>query len=103
MKNVLITGTSRGIGEQLAIKFAQNNYRVIAVSRKKSSLLNLANIHQISIDLSKAEEISLLKKELENYQNIDIVINNAGKLIHKPFLELETQDFLDIYHTNVLG
>jgi 3-oxoacyl-[acyl-carrier protein] reductase len=103
MKNVLITGTSRGIGEQLAIKFAQNNYRVIAVSRKKSSLLNLANIQQISIDLGKIEDISLLKKELDNYQNIDIVINNAGKLIHKPFLELDTQDFLEIYHTNVFG
>ncbi|MFY7810757.1 MAG: SDR family NAD(P)-dependent oxidoreductase, partial [Flavobacterium sp.] len=69
----------------------------------KSSLLNLANIQQISIDLGKIEDISLLKKELDNYQNIDIVINNAGKLIHKPFLELDTQDFLEIYHTNVFG
>jgi 3-oxoacyl-[acyl-carrier protein] reductase len=103
MKNVLITGTSRGIGEQLALKFTENGFHVIAVSRKKSTLLNAENIHQLSIDLSNTDDISKLKKELESYENIDIVINNAGKLIHKPFLEIETQDFIDIYQTNVFA
>jgi len=103
MKNVLITGTSRGIGKELALKFAQNNYHVIAVSRKNSPFLNIENIHQLNIDLSNIDDISKLKKELESYENIDIVINNAGKLIHKPFLELETQDFIDIYQTNVFA
>jgi 3-oxoacyl-[acyl-carrier protein] reductase len=103
MKNVLITGTSRGIGEQLALKFAQNGYHVIAVSRKKSTLLNIENIIQLSLDLTKQEDIATLEKEIEIYPNIDILINNAGKLIHKPFLELETKDFLEIYETNVFA
>lgn len=100
MKNVIITGTSRGIGEQLALLFAKNNYNVIAISRKKSEVLNIPNIEQINIDINDSHT---LKEALSKYSNIDILINNAGKLIHKPFLEITAQELEDIYKTNVFA
>lgn len=100
MKNVIITGTSRGIGEQLALLFANNNYNVIAISRKKSEVLNIPNIEQLTIDINDSHT---LKEALSKYSNIDILINNAGKLIHKPFLEITAQELEDIYKTNVFA
>lgn len=100
MKNVIITGTSRGIGEQLALLFAKNNYNVIAISRKKSEVLNIPNIEQLTININDSHT---LKEALSKYSNIDILINNAGKLIHKPFLEITAQELEDIYKTNVFA
>lgn len=100
MKYVIITGTSRGIGEQLALLFAKNNYYVIAISRKKSEVLNIPNIEQLTININDSHT---LKEALSKYSNIDILINNAGKLIHKPFLEITAQELEDIYKTNVFA
>lgn len=100
MKNVIITGTSRGIGEQLALLFAKNNFNVIAISRKKSDILNIPNIEQLSIDIN---DTNALQDALSKYSTIDILINNAGKLIHKPFLEISLQEMEDIYKTNVFA
>ena len=55
MKNIVITGTSRGIGFELAKKFAENGHQVLALSRNKKPLsdFNHKNITVISVDLSK--------------------------------------------------
>jgi short-subunit dehydrogenase len=106
MKNVIITGTSRGIGFELAQLFAKNNYQVLALSRNSEPLkkLNLKNISTISVDLLKEED---LKKVItfvsDNWKSVDILINNAGKLISKPFNELSTKDFLEVYQVNVFA
>ena len=100
MKNVIITGTSRGIGEQLALLFANNGYRVIALSRKKSDILNISNIEQLAIDIN---DTNALQDALSKYSTIDILINNAGKLIHKPFLEITLQELEAVYKTNVFA
>ena len=55
------------------------------------------DISQIS-DLKKVTEF--VKK---NWKKVDILINNAGKLIHKPFTELTSEDFLEVYKVNVFG
>ena len=59
MKNVIITGTSRGIGFELAQLFANNNCNVLALSRNAEPLksLNIQNITTISVDLSKENDL----------------------------------------------
>ena len=59
MKNIIITGTSRGIGFELAQIFAQNNYNVLALSRNPEPLnnLNIKNITTLSVDLSIEENL----------------------------------------------
>ena len=54
MKNVIITGTSRGIGFELAKQFAENGHQVLALSRNTKPLqeFNHKNITVISVDLS---------------------------------------------------
>lgn len=106
MKNVIITGTSRGIGFELAQIFAKNNCNVLALSRNCKPLqkLNHKNITALAVDLAKASDLNLVVNFIKtNWQQVDIVINNAGKLVNKPFEELTLQDFQSVYQVNVFG
>ena len=106
MKNVVITGTSRGIGYELAKQFAEKGHQVLAISRNTIPLETIKhkNIVTISVDLSVSSQI---KKGVDyvalHWKQVDILINNAGKLINKPFTELTSQDFLEVYKVNVFG
>jgi 3-oxoacyl-[acyl-carrier protein] reductase len=106
MKNVIITGTSRGIGFELAQLFANNNCNVLALSRNAEPLksLNIQNITTISVDLSKENDLKKVAEFIsENWKKVDILINNAGKLISKPFEKLTAKDFLEVYSVNVFA
>ena len=106
MKNVVITGTSRGIGFELAQQFANNDCKVLALSRNDKPLsdVNHKNITTLSVDLGVESDIQKVTSFVnKNWKNVDILINNAGKLINKPFTELSTDDFLEVYKVNVFG
>ncbi|HEY9167951.1 MAG TPA: SDR family oxidoreductase [Lutibacter sp.] len=106
MKNVVITGTSRGIGFELAQLFAKNNFQVLALSRNSVPLenLNLKNITAISVDLSNENDLEKVTDFIiKNWKQVDILINNAGKLINKPFEKLTSSDFLEVYKVNVFA
>jgi len=106
MKNIIITGTSRGIGFELAQIFAQNNYNVLALSRNSEPLknLNIKNITTISVDLSIEKDLKKVSDFVsENWKSVDVLINNAGKLINKPFDKLSSVDFLEVYKVNVFA
>ena len=106
MKNIVITGTSRGIGFELAQQFANQGHQVLALSRNTKPLeqINHSNITTISVDLSDESDI---KKAVDfistEWKKVDILINNAGKLINKPFEQLTTQDFEEVYKVNVFA
>ena len=104
MKNVVITGTSKGIGCELALKFNENDYNVISLSRNNNDKLNKKNITFFHLDISSKESIiDTVSKISKEFQVIDIIINNAGNLINKPFLKTSFEDFEDIYKVNVFG
>lgn len=106
MKNVVITGTSRGIGFELAKLFANKGHNVLAISRNTKPLeaVNHKNITLISVDISKNSDIEKATNFIKNdWKKVDILINNAGKLINKPFTDLTSDDFLEIYKVNVFG
>ena len=106
MKNVVITGTSRGIGFELAKQFAENGHRVLALSRNTKPLLefNHKNITVISVDLSVNSDLNKVSNFIKNnWKQVDILINNAGKLINKPFTDLSSNDFLEVYKVNVFA
>lgn len=105
-KNIVITGTSRGIGFELAQQFAIEGHQVIALSRNSVPLekINHKNILPIATDLM--DEASLAKAAstiIEKFEQIDILIHNAGMLVNKPFEELTSQDFLKVYQVNVFA
>lgn len=106
MANVVVTGASRGIGLELVKLFADEGHNVLALSRniKPIADLNLTNINAISMDLSIAADINKVHSFLEhNWNQVDILINNAGRLLNKPFLETEMEEFEAIYKVNVFG
>ncbi|SNR15046.1 SDR family NAD(P)-dependent oxidoreductase [Tenacibaculum jejuense] len=106
-KHIVITGTSRGIGYELALQFANNGHKVLALSRNTSSLAKVSheNITTIATDISKEDDILNAADFVKNQWNstVDILVNNAGMLINKPFHELTTDDFLKVYQVNVFG
>jgi short-subunit dehydrogenase len=105
MKNVIITGTSRGIGNELALKFANEDHQVLAISRKICSVLaKHENVTCLSVDLSDAEELKNIEQFLTStWKQVDIVIHNAGAILLKPFTETSVADFRKIYEVNVFG
>ena len=106
MANVIITGSSRGIGFELAKLFANEGHRVLALSRNEKPIvaLNHANISTFSFDLSEPSDFKKLEDFLEkNWNTVDVLINNAGKLVNKPFLDTTASEFETVYKVNVFG
>lgn len=105
MKNIIITGTSRGIGNELALKFANEGHNVLAISRKTcANLAKHENVTCLSVDLSNENELQNISNFLSaTWKKVDIIINNAGAIINKPFAETSVEDFRRIYDVNVFG
>ena len=104
-KHIVITGTSRGIGLSLSLLLAKQGHRVLALSRKPNKDLDKqANIEYLPFDLSAKEDFKKLDDFLKTkFQRVDILIHNAGFLVHKPFEALTRDDFMDSYQINVFG
>lgn len=88
MKNVIVTGGSRGIGKCIVENLAQEGYNVLLNYNKsekqakqiQKELLNQGySIEIYKADVSKREEVSkMVNFALEKFKNIDVLINNAG-------------------------
>jgi len=105
MKNVIITGTSRGIGYELALQFANAGHQVLAISRKTpQELIEHQNITCLSVDIGNETEMIEVEKFLSrSWKKVDIIIHNAGSLINKPFSQLSQTDFEQVYKVNVFA
>lgn len=105
MKNIIITGTSRGIGYELALQFANEGHQVLAISRKTpQELIENKNITCLSIDLSVEEDLQQVEKFIDTtWKKVDVIIHNAGSLLHKPFELISSKEFEGIYKVNVFG
>lgn len=105
-KNIIITGTSRGIGFELVKLFSQEGYNVLALSRNAKPVhdLKLENVTSLSFDLSKSEDYKLVESFIKNeWEQVDVLINNAGTLLNKPFPDTSLEDFEQVYKINVFG
>lgn len=105
MKNIIITGTSRGIGYELALQCANAGHQVLALSRKiPQEFIENENISCLSIDLTKESDLILVENFLsKTWKKADVIIHNAGNLINKPFAQTTQEDFENVYKVNVFG
>lgn len=105
MKKIIITGTSRGIGLELALQFANAGHQVLALSRTiPKRLLGNENISCLSVDLSIEDDLDQVRDFISSsWATVDILIHNAGSLLLKPFAETTAQEFENIYKVNVFG
>ncbi|MBL0738749.1 SDR family NAD(P)-dependent oxidoreductase [Flavobacterium sp. GN10] len=105
MKNIIVTGTSRGIGYELALKFAEAGHQVLAISRKiPQALLEHQNVTCLSVDLADETALDQVENFLSStWKKVDAVVHNAGALLLKPFAETTQADFESIYKVNVFA
>ena len=104
MKNIIVTGTSRGIGYELALQFANAGHQVLALSRKTPmALMEHPNLTCLSVDLSK-EDLTQVENFLSaTWKHVDAIVHNAGALLLRPFAQTTFLDFENIYKVNVFG
>jgi NAD(P)-dependent dehydrogenase (short-subunit alcohol dehydrogenase family) len=105
MKNIVVTGTSRGIGLELALRFASKGHHVLALSRTiPQALMGNENISCLSVDLANETDLQKVADYLQStWKQVDAIVHNAGSLLLKPFSETSQADFESIYKVNVFG
>jgi len=113
--NIIVTGASRGIGYELVKLFAASaENRIIAVARNAEKLQRLqqecqaanplSQVLALHCDLSNAEELDRLSVQVRSHVPfVDVLINNAGAIVNKPFPELSPADFEYVYTVNVFA
>jgi short-subunit dehydrogenase len=106
IKNIIVTGASRGIGYALVSQLVSQGHQVLALSRNISTLEKITdnNLHCLSTDIGEINDVQKVKDFVsENWKKVDCIIHNAGKLINKPFSKTSTADFLEVYKVNVFA
>lgn len=106
-KTIVVVGASRGIGKEIVELLAKKtSNKIYALARNKEKLLlnfgNKSNVHCASFDLSHSiagQLADIFQKE----SKIDILINNAGVLVNKPFESITHEEFTQSYQINVIG
>lgn len=112
--NIVITGASSGIGFETALEFAlDSKNKVVCIARSADKLRKLLEIAKginpdctllpVEFDLVNDDYAALIPFLTERLGAIDILINNAGNLINKPFTETTTADLAEMLESNVIS
>ncbi|MFM7661882.1 MAG: SDR family NAD(P)-dependent oxidoreductase [Bacteroidota bacterium] len=105
-KTVVVVGASRGIGLEIVKLFANSDNIVFALSRDIDKMKNAfeshSNVTPLAFDLSK-NVLEQVKEISAQIKTVDILINNAGYLVNKPFDSISHDEFQLSYQINVIG
>ncbi|XP_035205418.1 epidermal retinol dehydrogenase 2-like [Stegodyphus dumicola] len=110
-KTILITGAGSGVGRSLAIEFSKFSTCLVLVDINKSSLLDtekllnrISRVFVYQCDVSKREEVYKMARIVKDeVGKVDILINNAGIVIGKRFLDLPDEGVEKTFAVNILS
>lgn len=110
-KNVIITGASSGLGEEIAYQFSKKGANLILLARRidelnrvKNKCLQYTNSVEIySVDVSKIEEIDQFIKKVDEIGEIDVLINNAVIAEMKYADEFTKDEIESMFKVNTLN
>ena len=112
-KVAFITGGTRGIGKQIAIKLAKNGFDIALNYRKENDeLKNTKNEIEesgakclaVQGDVTSFEDSERMVKEIfDHYERIDVLVNNAGITKDNLFVRMKKEDFEDVINVNLIG
>jgi len=106
-KTVIVTGASQGIGAGVANLFLERGYNVVANSRRiseKNELQRSDNLALVDGDVAlplTADKV--VETALKRFGAVDVLVNNAGMFISKPFTDYTSEDFRALSSTNIEG
>jgi NAD(P)-dependent dehydrogenase (short-subunit alcohol dehydrogenase family) len=111
--DIIVTGAGKGIGYETVRFFARNkNNHIVAISRSGNELKHLINeckkinpdskVTPYEFDLQQFDFYHFIVQRIETFiPKCDILINNAGKLVNKPFLSTDQADFDETFNVNI--
>ena len=106
-KTAIVTGASRGIGAGIVEAFLKRGYNVVANSRnitKTNPFSGDANVALVDGDIGDPSTAAMIvDTAISRFGRVDVLINNAGVLIPKPFTEYTTEDFNTLVSTTLAG
>jgi NAD(P)-dependent dehydrogenase (short-subunit alcohol dehydrogenase family) len=111
-RTVLVTGASRGIGRSIALRFAEEGARVALVARTETELLQTASLVEkagartvaIPTDIRDRDGVeAAVAKADSTLGPVDVLVNNAGVFLWRPFLELSSEEWDLVISTNLTG
>ena len=105
-KYAIVTGGSRGLGLGCAVALAEQGAHVVIVARSKNQVLDTVNemksegfsVSGVSMDISKIDNV---KRLMNDFSEIDILVNSAGIARHTPTVETTEVDYDDVMAVNV--
>lgn len=108
---ILVTGASKGIGFEMVKRFSKNpNTLVIAVSRNTDALTklvkqkNTTSILPLKADITKDSDQKKIFRTIKSLNlGLDVLINNAGQIVNKPFEKISAKELQSVYSTNVFA
>jgi len=104
-KTAIITGASGGIGAGLVEAFLQAGYNVVGTSRDANRKLTASgSLVLLEGDIGKQQTAAdAVEAAINNFGTIDVLVNNAGIFLNKPFTDFTKEDFDALVSTNLLG
>ena len=112
-KVAFITGATRGIGRSIALELANEGYNIALNYRTENEALETLKkeISELSVkcypvqgDVSKAEDSERMTKEIiEHFEQIDVLVNNAGITKDNLILRMKEEEFTDVINVNLVG
>jgi len=103
--NCIVSGASSGIGRDIVQYLLNREHNVLALARRGVLLGQIPmkkGLATLAVDLSEEESREKLKPILEDWEKVDLIINNAGQLINKSFIETQADEFKQQYTANVI-
>ena len=111
-KIAIVTGSGRGIGKSTALELAKEGAKVVVSDIDIKECQNVCNEIKkigsdaiaVKCDISKKSDVdAMIKKTMQKFQKIDILINNAGVVLTKPFVEMTEKDWDFVLDINLKG
>ena len=106
-KTAIVTGASQGIGAGLVEAFLERDYNVVANSRhitRANPFAASANVELVDGDIGDPKTATkIVDAALSRFGRVDVLVNNAGIFIPKPFTEYTTEDFNALVSTTLAG
>ena len=110
MKNVVITGASRGIGAAIARELARRGDNLVLAARSREGLEEAAaasanaRVHIVTADVTQRADVERIRDEaIRVFGHVDVWINNAGYGLRDSVAAMELSKCRDMFETNLFG